>query len=214
VSVLEFDSAWFGAKIGRCDGDPVAADRWAREQKLDCLYTLLPLSQIGLIHPAVEDGFKITDVRVEFAITPYDAPLLRRVRSEDKKALREIARTAFRRTRFHNDRRFDPDRVNALYENWLLTSEGEVLVADSESGPAGFAVVGATNLELIAVAERERGEGYGDALTRSAIGIAHQHRRKDFRVVTQSGNLAAQRTFKAAGFKFADTSIWLHKWYS
>ncbi len=214
VSVLEFDSSWFGARIGRCDGNPLTADRWARSENLDCLFTLLPLSKIGLVHIATEDGFRITDVRVEFAVTPYDAPLLRDARVSDLPSIRRIARTSFKRTRFHNDKHFPAARVDAMYENWLLTSEGATLVAEGMLRPAGFVVVGATNLELIAVAEDERGFGHGDALTRAAIGVAYRRGLTDFRVVTQSGNHAAQRTFKAAGFRLVDTSIWLHKWYS
>jgi len=217
VSVLEFDSEWFGAKIGRYDGDPVAADGWALSQGLDCLYTLVPMEGLGTaVWQATRSGFQVTDVRVEFEAATFanrDA-ILREAEAGDWGAIDRIARTSFRRTRFHNDRRLDKARVNAMYANWVRTTSGTVLVSDGPDGPAGFVTVTPTNLELIAVDNDRRGEGHGQNLADAALALSYQRGLPTLRVVTQSGNHAAQRTFKAAGFKLVDTSIWLHKWYS
>ena len=221
MSVLEFDSEWFGAKIGRYDGDPEAADDWALSQDLDCLYTLVPMEGIGTaVWWATQNGFQVTDVRVEFeaAVTAEEGwtTHLREpgCRREDWVEINHIARTSFRRTRFHNDRRLDPERVNEMYANWVRTSPATVLVSDGPEGVAGFVTVGATNLELIAVDETQRGQGHGERLADGALNFAYRQGLTTLRVVTQSGNHAAQRTFKGAGFKLVDTSIWLHKWYS
>lgn len=212
--ILDFDSAWFGLRIGRYDGDPSAADKWAKKNALDCVYTLLPLDKLAVTADAVQAGFRVTDVRVEFvARTELLIGSPRSATKDDGDAIKGIALKAFRKTRFHNDHHFDRDRVNAMYANWALTTPGEVLVSEDVVGVVGFAVVGETHLELIAVNEDYRGHGYGLDLAKSTLGIANARGKRDLRVVTQGGNQAAQRTFQRAGFKLDNTSLWLHKWY-
>ena len=215
MSVLEFDSEWFGVKVGRYDGDPRAAEEWALANGIDCLYTLVPMEGIGTsVWWATQHGFQVTDVRIEFeAETEIWGEPLREPEGNDWVEVERIARTSFRRTRFHNDRHFDLDRVNEMYVNWIRTSGAMVLVSDGPEGPAGFVTVGATNLELIAVDEAQRGLHHGEKLTQAALRVAYMKGIRTLKVVTQSGNHAAQRTFRSAGFRLVDTSIWLHKWY-
>ena len=215
VSVLEFDSRWFGVKVGRYDGDPQEAEEWALANGIDCLYTLVPMEGIGTsVWWATQHGFQVTDVRIEFeAETSPHGVRLREAEGKDWKAIDHIARTSFRRTRFHNDRHLDLDRVNDMYVNWVRTSDATVLVSDGPEGPAGFVSVGATNLELIAVDVAHRGKYHGEKLAEAALNEAYRKGLPTLKVVTQSGNHAAQRTFRSAGFRLVDTSIWLHKWY-
>jgi ribosomal protein S18 acetylase RimI-like enzyme len=214
VSVLEFDSEWFGCRIGRYDGDPAEADQWGKDNSVACVYTLLPLAQISAVHDAARRGFRLVDVRVEFAAkSQLIINEARYVKPEDGEAIKEIAYRSFQKTRFHNDRLFDRDRVNAMYANWALTSAGDTMLVDAENARAGFVVVGETHLELIAVDPSHRGAGYGRTLAAAALGHAHRHGRRELKVVTQGGNHAAQRTFQSVGFELVDTSLWLHKWY-
>lgn len=214
MSVLEFDSEWFGKKIGRRDGDIEEADLWAKAAGLDCLYTLLPLSRIDEVYWATNHGFRLVDVKVEFVAEPRPYTLLRVPEPHEMKDVKRIASTSFVRTRFHNDRRFDRERVNAMYANWVDTSSGQVFVADGEGGIAGFVLVGDTHLELIAVDPAHRGQGHGLALAETASTFAAVNGQSEIRVITQGGNHAAQRTFQSVGFKLIETSLWLHKWYS
>lgn len=215
MSVLEFDTEWFGKRIGRRDGDPEETDIWARSEGLDCVFTLLRLNQMSDFHWAVRNGFRLVDVRVEFIARPsLVIPDVRVAEPSDRDAIADIARRSFKRTRFHNDRRFDQERVNEMYANWALTSHGRTYVTEDESGLSGFVVVGETNLELIAVDPAHRGKGHGDALAKAAIGHALMGGRGLLNVVTQGGNHAAQRTFQGVGFTLIDTSLWLHKWYT
>lgn len=213
MSVLEFDSEWFGVSIGRYDGDPIEADRWAKEHSVGCVFTLLPVEKIGMVYDAVQRGFKLTDVRVEFVGDPSAGRSLRKATDDDRDWIKLVAVTSYRKTRFHNDRNFDRQRVDEMYANWALTSTGTTYVSDSPEGRAGFVLVGETHLELIAVDESFRGNGHGLALARAALRHAYDQGRDELRVVTQSGNHAAQRTFQAAGFRLDNTSLWLHKWY-
>jgi ribosomal protein S18 acetylase RimI-like enzyme len=213
VTVLEFDSEWFGKRIGRHDAHPEEADLWAKSARLDCVFTLLPIEEIGWVHWAANNGFRLTDVKVEFSVRTSLREMLAEAGENDWVDIQEIARTAFRRTRFHNDRHFDPERVNEMYANWALTSPGATFVAKAEKAVAGFVTVGATHLELIAVDSDHRGEGHGLELAQTAIGYAYERGLPTLRVVTQGGNHAAQRTFQAAGFELVGTALWLHKWY-
>lgn len=215
MSVLEFDSEWFGVTIGRYDGDPNEADTWAKDNHVGCVYCLLPVEKIGMVYDATKKGFRLTDVRVEFAaktslVIPPD---VREAEGPDAATVQDIAVRSYQKTRFHNDRNFDRDRVNQMYANWVLTSKGFTFVVEGDEGIAGFVLVGETHLELIAVDQAHRGQGHGGSLARAAIGHAYAKGRPEIRVVTQSGNHAAQRTFQAAGFRLVDTSLWLHKWY-
>lgn len=214
MSVLEFDSEWFGVSVGRYDGDAAEADQWGKDNSVGCLFCLLPLSKIASVHEAAHRGFKLVDVRVEFSVRPsLVIPAVREAKPQDADAIKQIAYRSFRKTRFHNDRHFDRDKVNAMYANWALTSKGATFVVEGNAGIAGFVVVGDTHLELIAVDPDQRGHRYGAALAKAAIGYAYARRRDELRVVTQGGNHAAQRTFQGAGFELVDTSLWLHKWY-
>lgn len=213
--ILQFDSDWFGFRIGRYDGDPPAADQWGKDNSVACLYTLLPLSEIGAVHDAARRGFRLVDVRVEFAAPTAPFPFTLGVgyaHRTDKARIQALARSAFKRTRFHNDRHFDTERVNDMYANWA-TGEAAVILHVQGGAMAGFVTVGATHLELIATDEAYRGRGTGALLTRAALGHAHAHGLDELRVVTQGGNHAAQRTFQSAGFALVETSLWLHKWY-
>ena len=215
MSILEFDSEWFGVRIGRYDDDPIEADRWAKDNSVGCVYCLLPIEKIDMVFGAVQRGFRLTDVRVEFVartslLIPFSPRLLE---PEDMPALKEIAASSFVKTRFHNDRRFDTKRVNEMYANWVETASGRILVQKVDDVPVGFVLVGDTHLELIAVADGYREHGFGVDLAKGAIGIAHGLGKRELRVVTQGGNHAAQRTFQAAGFELERTSLWLHKWY-
>lgn len=214
VSVLEFDSEWFGKRIGRRDGNPEETDLWAKANELDCVYTLLRLNQMNDLHWAVQHGFRLVDVRVEFiARSARLSTTARPAKEEDWPDIERIARTSFKKTRFHNDRWFDRERVNEMYANWARTS-GEALVTYNEDGGvAGFVTVGDTHLELIAVDETLCGHGHGDRLANAALKHAYANGNTFLNVVTQGGNHAAQRTFQAVGFRLISTHLWLHKWY-
>jgi GNAT superfamily N-acetyltransferase len=214
VRVLEFDTDWFGCRVGRCDGPPSTVDQWGKDNSVACLYTLVPLSKIASVHDLAHRGFRMVDVRVEFAArSKFLTSDARLADASDHEAIRLMAETAFQRTRFHNDRHFDRDRVNAMYANWALNTDAVALVVDTPVGPAGFVTIGDTHLELIAVEPSQRGHGYGRLLAAGAMTLAHTNGRHELRVVTQGGNHAAQRTFQSVGFTLVDTSLWLHKWY-
>ncbi len=216
--VLDFDSAWFGLKIGRYDNSPAMAHDWAVEQSLDLVYCLLPIGQISQVREASMSGWKLVDVRVEFVHdlprpwTPADqithGGRARPAALGDVGWMQELARSAFTGTRFYNDRRLNRDRVDAMYANWVQESYGGFVV-DEE----GFVTVDDEGgIALIAVAPGARGRGVGSRLTRTVVAHAAYTGTPAVRVVTQGGNIAAQKTFQGCGFRSEQVGLWLHRW--
>ncbi len=212
--ILDFDTEFFGIKVGRHDGPPGVAYEWALSNDIDCLYSLMPISMISQAYEATSLGFRLMDVRVEFAARSASGPWrVRMAGREDENDLAAIARTAFQRTRFYNDRKFPPMRVDDLYENWVREhcDTGRVLVAtDDTDAPVGFATFKDGYVGLIAVSEDHRHQGHGKNLMTAALDLAWQDGLQDLRVVTQGGNIGAQRTFQKVGFRSVKTDLWLH----
>lgn len=216
VSVLEFDSKWFGVRVGRFDNDPKAAYGWAIDNDIQLLYTLLPIDKIALMRDASEHGFRLVDVRVQFTAPSNDLPLPDRVRpakADDDERIGKIALTAFRGgSRFYNDRHMDRDRVDEMYRNWAINDvyDALVLVADGDDGIGGFVTVRGGDVGLIAVDPECRWTGIGTDLMNAALSSCQE---RQLLVVTQGGNTAAQRTFQKCGFRSSSTGLWLHRWF-
>lgn len=218
-TVLDFDTEWFGIKVGRYDDDPLLAHRWALENEIELLYTLVPMAKVKLADIAIREGSRIVDVRVEFSAPTKLGPwYVRLATDDDLDELSRIARTSFQNTRFYNDVRLPRERVDALYENWLRESykDGSIIVApDEEDNPDGFVTVDkAGDIGLIAVRDGLRKRGLGFQLVTAALDLSFDEKHKMMNVVTQSGNIGAQRTFQKAGFRSTRTDIWLHRWFS
>lgn len=217
--ILEFDSEWFGMKVGRYDDDPAAADRWANETGIDLLYTLLPLTHVKRFDQRL--GFRVVDVRVEMTLDLATRPRLGaalqpqlsvQLAQPDFAGVSDLALTAFRGSRFFNDRKLKATRVGAMYQNWLASSH-VVYVAVMGGEPVGFATLDGNDLGLIAVREGRRRRGIGSALLVWAANRAADDGATEMRAVTQGGNVAAQRLFQSQGFRTTYTGLWLHKHY-
>jgi ribosomal protein S18 acetylase RimI-like enzyme len=201
--------------------DPERVDAWAREHGVACLY-FLARDELGAAAEAQAAGFRLVDVRVELdrVPEPLDASTLRPATAEDLPALRGIARTNHRVTRFYADPRFPDDRCDDLYELWIERSvEGwadVVLVADVDGRPVGYvschADGDAGSIGLVGVAEEARGRGIGRALVAGAVSWCHDRGVGRISVVAQGRNAAAIRLYEGAGFRTADVGLWFHRW--
>jgi dTDP-4-amino-4,6-dideoxy-D-galactose acyltransferase len=224
-----------------------AVDRWCADRQIDCLYFLADAP--GPSTACAEDaGFHLVDVRVELtralAPAPSDLPprtpaapadatphglaspvaSARRVRPaepRDVPALRAIARTSHRDSRFYRDERFPRARCDALYETWIEKScqgaAAAVLVADTGGIAAGYVTceqpaetVG--RIGLFAVAAEARGRGAGTALVASALAWLAARGVETVGVATQGRNVAAQQLYQTAGFRTAALRPWYHRW--
>jgi dTDP-4-amino-4,6-dideoxy-D-galactose acyltransferase len=224
---LEWDSCFFGVEIAQVVStrlDPPAVegvDRWCDARRIDCVYFLA--DEPG---GAEDAGFRLVDVRVELTRTlaPPPAapdPRVRPAEARDLPALRAIARTSHRDSRFYRDARFPRDRCDALYETWIAKScEGSaagVLVADLDGTVTGYVTCeqpapATGRIGLFAVASDARGRGTGTALVASALAWLGARGVESVTVATQGRNVAAQQLYQAAGFRTAALRLWYHRW--
>lgn len=231
AQLLEWDSAFWGATIGRVVGDELtderreAVDDWARENSVDCLYFLSRSNDPRTIEVAESAGFRLMDVRVELT-QPLELgesiASIRGQRAADLPTLCVIARASHEVTRFFADPHFADEQCRKLYEVWIERScEGwadAVLVADLDGRPEGYVTChlgdGSTSsIGLIAVSENLRLRGLGSDLVLGALGWCYEHGATALSVVTQGANVPAQRLFQRCGFRTASVGLWFHKWY-
>ena len=224
ITVLprSWDSTFFGVRVFeahlRGDGLQEAIAEAARSGA-ECLYLFVDAGDLMIIETAVRQGAQLVDLRVELAgrmqLETEDggAPPIRRGTHADREALLPQARELAIESRFARDTRIPDQRVREMYEIWLgrCLDEGAVVVPANEG--AGF--VGARKdgdigrIELVYVDAASRGRGLGGALIREAVAALAA---SDVTVVTQTGNVAAQRLYESLGLRSRSTTAVLHLW--
>jgi dTDP-4-amino-4,6-dideoxy-D-galactose acyltransferase len=229
AELLPWDTEFWGVRIARVEGDAMTAGRaaglesWAAENDVACLYFLAG-EDAASAHAAEDAGFRLMDVRVGLARRSAPGGGDERVRpfaDGDLPALRAIARTSHRATRFYADPRFPDDRCDDVYDTWITRSvEGwaeDVLVAEHEGRAAGYLSLHGgeerASMGLFAVAEDARGSGLGAALVERGIAWAHERGLPEIAVVTQGRSAAALRVYERRGFAVETLGFWFHRWY-
>ena len=220
VQALGWDTAFFGVPIARADISPGldvgAAAEIARNKGVACLYVYVPAADIDSVNQACALGGRVVDLRVELDVCPEPSKPTGQTRpaeSFDVDALERLARELAEVSRFRADPRFPAEKVGQMYVVWLrrCLSDGAVVVA--EDGSSGFVGVlgdvAETHVELVYVAPGARGEGLAKALIADAL-LSRLAPRAT--IVTQLGNVAAQRLYEAAGFRTFSTTVILHLW--
>ena len=216
-----WDSTFFGVPIAeahpRGDAlDDAIAD--AARIGVECLYLFVNAADLTTIARAARRGGRLVDLRVELAgrveVEPtHVMPAVRRATQSDRKALLSQARELAIESRFWRDPRIPNQKVQEMYDIWLDRCLNEGVVTVPEARGTGF--VGArtdgdsTSIDLVYVDEASRGQGLGRALifaAATALGAG------DVSVVTQSGNVAAQRLYQSLGLRSSRAIAVLHLW--
>src|SRR5260370_23874960 len=231
---LEWDSSFFGRRIARVrqgrfsPGDIGRILEWCDDERIDCLYSLASSDDAQAVATAEKHGFHFVDIRVtlERALEPISAEPcgnVRLVRASDLEALRQIARSSFRDSRFYYDPGFEKCRCDDLYQTWIEESckgyADFVVVAEEGGQPAGFVTCHAGpgetgSIGLIAVDAAYQGRGLGRHLVTSAL---YAFRERDMRVatvVTQGRNIRSQRLYQDRGFVSRSVELWYHRWFN
>jgi dTDP-4-amino-4,6-dideoxy-D-galactose acyltransferase len=234
--VLDWDSRFFGFRVARVlvrSLDPeslVAIRRWCESEAIRCLYFLAGSSDMPSVRLAAADGYDLVDLRVtlEAALdgrvpaAPPEQVRIEPAQSADLDALRAIARTSHRDSRFYADPRFDRDRCDRLYETWIEKSlrdtAGVVLVPRCDGDVAGYLACraaddGAGEFTLVAVAAAFQRQRLGHALVRAGLEWLGRRGLTNVRVVTQGRNVAAQRLYQSCGFVTRCVELWYHRWF-
>jgi dTDP-4-amino-4,6-dideoxy-D-galactose acyltransferase len=207
-----------------------AIDGECRRAGTKLLYFLSSSDDDASVETAQRWGFRMVDVRVmlEWPVAALprvleSGPAIRGHRSPDLDALRTIARSSFKDSRYYHDPGFSREQCDSLYEEWIMRDcagrAEKVLVAETPLGVAGFLTChspGAADggrIGLVGVAEAARGSGVGRALIRAAQAWFEGVGAKRVLVTTQARNTGAQRAYQRAGFVTASAEIWFHKWF-
>jgi GNAT superfamily N-acetyltransferase len=133
--------------------------------------------------------------------------------AEDAERVAEFATALAPASRFAQDERFPPQRIEEMYRIWALNDlrDGEVFVDTAgERGllalskrPPGLAV------DLLFVTAAARGTGLGGDLLETAIAEAEG---SGLSVATDARNVRAVRFYESAGFRARSLDAILHVW--
>src|SRR5438105_1144959 len=126
---LEWDSTFFGIRIGRFTGETMTEDqasaalRWCESNRIACLYLLTGSNDAPTVAAAHSNGFEFVDIRVtleceQSAESGATSPAVRPFRTSDGVRLSEIASVSHYDSRFYYDSRFPRDRSDALFATW------------------------------------------------------------------------------------------------
>jgi dTDP-4-amino-4,6-dideoxy-D-galactose acyltransferase len=228
---LEWDSNFFGRRIGRVHGRFSPGDigcilEWCEIERIDCLYLLAASDDAQAVAVAEKHGFQLVDIRITFeaALEPISKEAggtLRLARPSDLELLKQIARSSFRDSRFYYDPGFEKTRCDDLFATWIEKScklgADFVLVAEEEEQPAGFVTCHAGpgetgSIGLIAVGAAHQGRGLGRQLVTSALQALHARGLRFATVVTQGRNIRSQRLYQKCGFLSRSVELWYHRW--
>ena len=221
MKLLPWDSEFFGQPIARADLPPADLDdavAAAHSSGASCLYLFVPGDHVGLVEACVRRGARLVDLRVELdrvvdPDTTAIGPPVRPAKVDELRDLEISAEDLARVSRFAADERFTADRVRDMYRTWLRWCSSDGVVVVPATGPSGF--VGArvvddeTHIDLVYVAPHARGQGLAGALVNGALHTTGAPRAS---VVTQCGNVAAQRLYQSLGFKTRSVQAVLHLW--
>jgi GNAT superfamily N-acetyltransferase len=231
--LLEWDSEFFGLRIGRVQGEPAgetafrSIDAWARDQGMDCLYLLLDAGNGASIRSAEEHGFRLADIRVSLEHRLTETPAApaagpRACTPEDLPELKRHARLHHEATRFFRDARFPRERAAELYALWLektfASPRARVFMTERDGLPTGYIACeiepeNKGRISLAGVDPLHRGQGIGTRLVQSALHWLGQNGALSRRVVTQGANIPALRLYASNGFYPVRTELWYHKWF-
>jgi GNAT superfamily N-acetyltransferase len=227
---LAWDSEHFGVEVGRIvleDGDDARLVRSVLDKsEIDVAIARTRIEDIRGTNVLEDVGFRVKDVRLRLDLNlgafdrpqRVDGPEVRPYRSGDRDLLRRISRDSFWSTHFHTDHRFNREKVDEMYDNWLDKAIKEnyfIYVALHGSKIEGFIASreadGEYHVELVAVEGKSRGMGVGECLTVHALQIA----KKDFSnasIGVQLQNIAAVRLYEKVGFRISSGDSTLHWW--
>lgn len=236
VRLLDWDSRFFGVPIGRIDivpenlnpGALAAALRSAENLKLACLYLQAPFVSPDVTAFCARPDFLLVDIKTVLSKIPTpetspEEPEYAIVPPEEAHhpVLEDIAETISRTSRFCFDPHFGRAGAARLYRTWLQNSlsggfASHFLVAVRDGRPEGFITLrtkdGAPHIDLLGVAGEARGRGVGGRLIRAAEARVEAGGGDRLDVVTQGHNVAALRTYQAAGFRIVSSNLFYHVW--
>lgn len=228
---LEWDSNFFGLKIGRIelqDLDATGIDHEigkARKLGFALLYLFGP-ARVPLLPAWLEENrCRLVDTKVTYAKSrlmrkqAHNSTLLHA--PADIEQLYELAYESGKCSRFRLDPRFGLENFKRLYRAWVDNSVSrriadDIFVYQAGNSLCGFCTVKYSNdkatIGLIAVSPNHQGTGIGRDLCDAAEAQAVQRGCHAIVVATQQANVGACRFYEKLGMNLAESTDIYHLW--
>lgn len=225
---LEWDSNFFGLKVGR-------VDITSSEQSINLVFQKQILKdQYDLIYIFGNHGISFNDVdaklidkKVVFSIKElpefeYNKSVMAwPVEYGLSDELLELALESGKYSRFKMDYKMPSGSYERLYTRWIEQSVCHSIATDVfcymiDNKPCGLVTIdiknGIGNVGLVAIHANYQHQGIGTSLLRHVIRFAHEKQCMKLSVATQMNNNAACHLYKKCGMEIESiTNIW-HWW--
>lgn len=236
VRVLSWDSSFFGVTMAQIEGPFTrlhenAVFKQARAKGVRFLQFFCDGSDLEGVAAAEAGGFSLVDARMTFELQNLnrrDIPGHARFRvgrgqPEDIPSLSSIAGRAHLDSRFYVDGRFPVDRIDSLFETWVVraihgTFDDFALVLYQEHKALGYCSLKlrsggqSAQIGLFGIAAEYRGKALGRYLLETSLQMLTEMGVNEVEVVTQGRNITAQRLYQRAGFLTRRMEFIYHKW--
>ncbi len=235
LELLDWDSKFFGYKVGRIDAKRISAGRLeqlfngARKARFKLIYLFVNPQNKRLNESVRELGGILVDEKVTFYRTiPQSFRNLKRDRNitscfgkKPSPKLFLLSKSAGAYSRFRLDPRLRKREFEIIYREWLKNSLNgrlakEVLVYGKEGKEVGFITLGIKNkradIGLIAVDKKFSGKGMGRSLVESVFKKALFLGFEDIQVITQKANVGAFKFYEKLGFVVESVTNIYHLW--
>jgi dTDP-4-amino-4,6-dideoxy-D-galactose acyltransferase len=237
VHILEWDSHFFGRKIGRVrsnclsDREIVLVDEWVKDHHLDCVYYLANGREADSARYAEKKGFHLMDLRITFqtelkssGLNSQEGRKIRMATAKEVPQIRQMASEYHTDSRFFADEHFNRQKCHELYETWIqrdFEEENRFLwVIDVDGRVAGYTSASIckqdhkADIGLVGIAAQWRGQGLGLQLQCGVLSELAKMSVTHVEVVTQGRNISAQNLYYKSGYSLKSIDFWYHKWYS
>jgi len=240
IQILKFDSEIFGFKIGKFIGKKLSSEkgnqivRYCKDNNIKCLYSNLDINDFETLNTASKHGFVISDIRITFEkdLTNFEAnkkvkingyKIDDKIKKTDVPYLELLSKEISRVSRFVFDRNFPKGSGEKLYTAWMINSinteaADKVFIAREIKTEKPIGVVTCKNesdhgeIVLVGVSKGYSGREIASFILNHALCFFKENGFRKVRVVTQGGNVPAQRLYQKNGFVTYSTSVFFHLW--
>lgn len=221
ITELEWDSKFFGRKIGRLTKIP-SEKRFKRLIEkacedgytyLTCRFVLKKMSDVQILG---RHNFYVTDIGVvwERKVSEISEPavLVREATIKDIAMLKSMVRGLFSDSRFYNDPFFTYEEADKFYQAWIGNSLKDKAIKVFVAGESGFITCrilskNKGDIPLVGVISQKQGKGIGSSLVYKALDWFKIMGVKTITVRTQATNTKAMNFYMGEGFKIKYTDV-------
>lgn len=196
-----------------------------RARALGAQLVVLRTADLAATQALEREGALLTDtiityVRALTAIPARPDLLVRSAHEVDAPIVRELARAAFAgyQGHYHMDPKLDPRQCDEVYADWAHRSclsrevADDVLLAEIEGTPVGFATLHGEEGVLFGVSPSAQGRGVYRALMLAGMERCAARGAKRMLVSTQLTNIAVQKVWVRLGFEPSSSCYTFHEW--